>query len=86
MSDVVLFPGTKLEPDVCLHQVLETAGDIKNIVILRVNKSGTCDVITSRITMDTLCFALVHLQSYVQQVLTGDPPERTTLTPPKEPA
>ena len=76
VSDIELFPGTKISPPVLLHQSLENMDDCKAVLVITMNKGDEVDIAMSCMSLANLSFMLVKMQMFVASMVNGDPHER----------
>lgn len=75
MAEVELFPGTRLTPEVLLHQTMEDLSDCQAMVIIKMRKDDTVDVSMSCLSMANLAFMTLMLQLHTVKTVQSDPPE-----------
>jgi len=77
VSDVVLFPGAKLSPEVLLHQCLEGVEEYKAALVIHMDKGDVVDIAMSCMSLADLTFMAAKLQIYVVSMLKGEPPDES---------
>lgn len=83
MSDIEIFPGAPVSPEVLLHRLLEHMQETKGVIVLAVNEHGAVQIYTSCITLNNLAYASLKLQSYAAKVIDGEPPDGAEYFTPK---
>ena len=74
MSDqkVVYLPGSRVSPQVVLHQVVENVSRIKAVTLVIQWDNDTFDVDFSRQQVSELCMAAVLLQAEAAKIAQGN--------------
>ena len=78
-SKLVSLPGTKLSPEVLLHQTLNKKHRIKNVTIVIQWDDDTFDCDWSTMKVSELCMASMMLSHNVNLVMTNSHPDVETV-------
>ena len=70
-AEIVHLPGTRLTPEVVLHQCVDEIDSLKAVVVLKLDKEGDSYATWSQMDLGDLCYLLTKLQSRVHEIMSG---------------
>mgnify|MGYP006921417719 CR=1 FL=1 len=80
---IEILPGAPVSPEVLLHRLLEDMSQTKGVIVLSLDENGAVQIYTSQITLSSLAYATMRLQSYATKSIDGEPPEGAEFFAPK---